>query len=63
MQVAAVAAPAQAPAAAEEKKEEKKEEENKGPSEEEIAGGLAPSSDKSQNSLNILFFSFTNANQ
>ncbi|MCY0849617.1 50S ribosomal protein P1 [Sulfuracidifex metallicus] len=41
MQVAAVAAPAQAPAAAEEKKEEKKEEENKGPSEEEIAGGLA----------------------
>ncbi len=40
MQVAAVAAPTQAPA--EEKKEEKKqEEEKKGPSEEEIAGGLA----------------------
>ncbi|AWR97719.1 50S ribosomal protein P1 [Acidianus sulfidivorans JP7] len=41
MQVAApAAAPAQAQAK-EEKKEEKKEEEKKGPSEEEIAGGLA----------------------
>jgi len=42
MPVAVAAAPAQAPAQQGEKKEEKKEEEEKkGPSEEEIGGGLA----------------------